>query len=87
LADLEQLSNQVKDDRTIRVGGQPALLGALGIPAMSYLQTPSNWAQSWEMMAFQMGLIFAGANRMAKYVVEHYPRSERAAEKKKEGGE
>jgi hypothetical protein len=87
LADIEQLSEQVKDDRTIRVGGQPALLGALGMPAMSYLQAPSTWAQSWEMMALQMGLMFAGANRMAKYVVEHYPRSEKAAEKKKEGGE
>ncbi len=82
---VEQLSDQVNDTRTIKVGGQPGLKEALGEDVIQILQNPGWWATTWEATVHHMRVMFAGASRMAQYVVEHYPKKEK--KKKPEEGE
>jgi len=86
---LEILSDQLNETRTISLGGQPRLQQALGDDALRILRNPATWGGSWESMAEQIRVIFAGANAMAKYVVDNYPRHEKKAEsgEEKEGGD
>ncbi|HXN57089.1 MAG TPA: hypothetical protein VN912_00720, partial [Candidatus Angelobacter sp.] len=86
LRSIGELSDQYASDRTVRMGGQPALRGALGIEGALILQNPGSWVGSWESTVHQMQVMFAGASRMAQYVVEHYPKKEKK-EKPKEGEE
>jgi hypothetical protein len=79
--DLENMSKQVNDSRVVRIGGQPALRDALGTETLQVLQTAGAPA-SYEQMAEQIRIVFAGANSMTEYVVKNYPRRET-----KEGGE
>ncbi len=85
LRDIAALSEQVDDTRTIRVGGQPDLLAALGPQALAILRNPGSWAANWQAMAEEIRIIFAGASRMAEWAVKHYPRHDAPATK--EGGE
>jgi hypothetical protein len=72
---VEDLSSQLADDRVIRLGGQPGLQKALGPEARAILADPARWATAnWQQMAEQIRVIFAGANQMAKHVVDTYPR-------------
>jgi hypothetical protein len=88
---LETLSNQLGDTSASRLGGQPELRDALGSDALRILQDPGKGAGDWQSMAEQIRVVFAGANAMAEYVVDHYPRSDKTEQKanggeKKEGG-
>lgn len=83
---IEQLSDQFMSDRTVKLGGQPGLMGALGYEGMLILRSPGSWAGNWESTVHQMQVMFAGASRIAKYVVEHYPKKEKK-EKPEEGEE
>jgi hypothetical protein len=82
---IEQLSDQLMSDRTVKLGGQPGLMGALGYEGMLILRSPGSWAGSWESTVHQMQVMFAGARRIAEYTVEHYPKREK--KKKPEEGE
>jgi hypothetical protein len=86
---LDGLSELVRRDRVNAIGGQPALRDALGSETLRVLANPATWTGSWQSMAEQIRIVFAGANEMAKYAVEHYPRSEKKEEEgeTKEGGE
>jgi len=86
LRSMGELSDQFASDRTVRLGGQPGLRGALGYEGALILQNPGSWVGSWESTVHQMQVMFAGASRMAQYVVEHYPKKEKK-EKPKEGEE
>lgn len=77
---LGALSDQLDETRTTRLGGQPRLQQALGNDALRILRNPASWAGSWESMAQQIQVILAGANAMAKYVVDNYPKHEKAAD-------
>lgn len=80
LRHLGELSDQLDNKRTVRLGGQPQLQQALGKDALAILQNPGTWVGSWQSMAQQIQVIFAGANGMAKYVVDNYPRREKTSE-------
>ena len=70
------------------MGGQDALRGALGPEAQIILNDPAIFAgSSWQQMAHQIKVLFAGANSMARYVVKNYPRSDRPEKKEAGGGE
>ncbi len=81
---LQDLSSQLDDTRVDRMGGQPALVNALGADALGVLRA-SDVPLDWQGTAEQIRAVFAGANAMAKYVVDHYPKRDKPAGD--EGGE
>ena len=76
---LEALSNLTRDDRPSQLGGQPEVRDALGKAALGILNNPGTWAGTWEAMAEQIRILFAGANSMTRYVVDHYDTHEKPA--------
>jgi hypothetical protein len=82
---LEALSAQLDDTRAPSLGGQRELRAALGPDAIRILQNPGTWAGNWQSMAEQIRVVFAGANAMAKYAVDHYPRTEKREKGEEEG--
>ena len=78
---IKELNEQLEDTRVIRMGGQPKLRAALGMPAQIVLQT-AEVPVSWQTMAEQIRIVFSGATDMAKWAVQNYPKHD-----KSEGGE
>lgn len=87
IRDLGDLSSQVQDNRPSSIGGQPALRDALGTDALRVLENPGTWGGSWQSMADQIRAVFAGANAMATYVVDHYSNGDKAEQKADEAEE
>jgi len=78
---VEGLSNLIRNDRPSELGGQPEVRDALGTAALQILNNPSSWGGSWQAMAEQIRILFAGANSMTKYVDDHYDKHEDAEPK------
>ena len=69
-------STLIRNDRPSELGGQPEVRDALGTAALQILNNPSSWGGSWQAMAEQIRILFAGANAMTKYVVDNYDTKE-----------
>lgn len=85
MRDMQALATQLHDTRASQLGGQPALQAALGMFAVSTLQSPDSWSGSWQHTATQIQIIFAGARAMAEYVAKTHPKVEKAEPKEGEG--
>lgn len=77
---IEALSNLISNDRPSQLGGQPEVRDALGTDALRILNNPGTWGGTWEAMAEQIRILFAGANAMTRYVVDHYEKKEKKEE-------
>ena len=70
---LLELEEQMGTKKPNTMGGRPELRKALGSEALKVLDSMP--ATTWEGAAEQIRTVFAGANKMAAFVVKTYPRT------------
>ena len=76
---LAAIGAEVQCAQTQCLGGHSDLVNALGDDAKRVLMAPYAFPEDPLSMAMQIHDVFAGANALARYVRDHYPRDSEKA--------